>query len=202
MLEPSCGTGSLAVWARAADATVITNEIDVRRRALGRLLGFDPTGHDAEFIDDLLPASAAWSVVLANPPFSSSGGRVEKNQSRFGFRHVESALRRLADGGRFAVILGESGAPRTQAGRVFWDSLLPDVRVTGAIGLPGREYYRNGTTVGVTLILGRKHAAGERESAASVSDIPSITASSVADAFDRALAAGLRLGPPPKSIHK
>lgn len=202
VLEPSCGTGSLAVWARAADATVITNEIDVRRRALGRLLGFDPTGHDAEFIDDLLPASAAWSVVLANPPFSSSGGRVEKNQSRFGFRHVESALRRLADGGRFAVILGESGAPRTQAGRVFWDSLLPDVRVTGAIGLPGREYYRNGTTVGVTLILGRKLTPDERESEAVVGDIANITASSVEDAFDRGLAAGLRFSPLPKSINK
>ena len=202
VLEPSCGTGSLAVWARAADATVITNEIDVRRRALGRLLGFDPTGHDAEFIDDLLPESVAPNVVMANPPFSSSGGRVGKNRSRFGFRHVESALRRLAHGGRFAVILGESGAPRTRTGRVFWDSLRPYIRVTGSIDLPGREYYRNGTTVGVTLILGRKLAPDGRDLKASVSDIPSIAASSVEDAFDRALAAGLRLGPPPKSIHK
>lgn len=130
-----------------------------------------------------------------NPPFSSTGGRVKRNRNKFGFRHVESALRRLAHGGRFAVILGESGAPRTRAGRVFWDSLLPYIRVNGSIDLPGREYYRNGTTVGVTLILGRKLTPDERESEAVTSDIPSITASSVADAFDRALAAGLHFQP-------
>lgn len=156
VLEPSCGTGSLAVWAGAAGATVITNEIDPRRRLLARLIGFDPTGHDAEFIDDVLLESIAPNAVLMNPPFSSSGGRVERNQSKFGFRHVESALRRLAIGGRFAAILGEGGSPRSGSGRRFWDSISPGIRVTRTISVPGREYYRNGTTVGVTLILGHK----------------------------------------------
>lgn len=155
VLEPSCGTGSLAVWAGAAGATVITNEIDPRRRQLARIIGFDPTAHDAEFIDDFLPESIVPSTVLINPPFSSSGGRVERNRNKFGFRHVESALRRLTSGGRFAVILGEGGSPGSVSGRRFWDSMLPGIRVTRSISLPGREYYRNGTTVGVTLILGR-----------------------------------------------
>lgn len=163
VLEPSCGTGSLAVWARAAGATVVTNEIDPRRRQLARLIGFDPTGHDAEFIDDLLPESIVPNVVLINPPFSSSGGRVERNGNKFGFRHVESALRRLAIGGRFAVILGEGGSLGSVSGRRFWDSVLPRIRVTRSISLPGREYFRNGTTVGVTLILGRKVSLHERE---------------------------------------
>lgn len=163
VLEPSCGTGSLAVWARAAGASVVTNEIDPRRRHLAGLIGLDPTGHDAEFIDDLLPESIVPSTVLINPPFSSSGGRVERNRNKFGFRHVESALRRLAAGGRFAVILGEGGSPGTISGKRFWDSMSPVVRVTRSIGLPGREYYRNGTTVGVCLILGRKLPVDEPE---------------------------------------
>lgn len=163
VFEPSCGTGSLAVWAQAAGATVVTNEIDPRRRQLARLIGFDPTGHDAEFIDDLLPESIAPNAVLVNPPFSSSGGRVERNWNKFGFRHVESALRRLATGGRFAVILGECGSPGSVAGKRFWDSVSPAIRVTRSISLPGREYYRNGTTVGVTLILGRKLSVNETE---------------------------------------
>lgn len=162
VLEPSCGTGSLAVWGRAAGATVVTNEIDPRRRQLAGLLGFDPTGHDAEFIDDFLPESIVPNVVLMNPPFSSSGGRVERNQTRFGFRHVESALRRLANGGRFAAILGEGGSPGSPSARRFWSSLSPSIRVNRSIGLPGSEYYKNGTTVGVTLILGRKLSADER----------------------------------------
>lgn len=163
VLEPSCGTGSLAVWAQAAGAAVATNEIDARRRSLSELLGFAPTGHDAEFIDDFLPESIAPNAVLVNPPFSSSGGRVERNRNKFGFRHVESALRRLASGGRFAGILGESGSPGSVSGRRFWDSMSPGIRITRSISLPGREYYRNGTTVGITLILGRKFSLHERE---------------------------------------
>ncbi|MGD9563101.1 MAG: hypothetical protein AB7F88_08900 [Pyrinomonadaceae bacterium] len=163
VLEPSCGTGSLAVWAHAAGATVVTNEIDPRRRQLARIIGLDPTGHDAEFIDDLLPESIVPNTVLINPPFSSTGGRVERNGNKFGFRHVESALRRLAAGGRFAVILGEGGSPRNVAGKRFWDSVSPGIRVTRSISLPGREYYRNGTTVGITLILGRKSSVDKAE---------------------------------------
>ncbi|HMQ04380.1 MAG TPA: methyltransferase [Pyrinomonadaceae bacterium] len=161
VLEPSCGTGCLAVWAKAVVASVITNELDPRRSQMARLLGFEPTRHDAEFIDDFLPETIVPNVVLMNPPFSSSGGRVERNQNMFGFRHVESALRRLADGGRFVVVLGEGGSMASAMGRWFWDSLRPGIRVTRSIGLPGREYYRNGTTVGITFILGRKSAVDE-----------------------------------------
>jgi len=163
VLEPSCGTGGLAVWAGSAGATVVTNEIDPRRRQLAGLIGFEPTPHDAEFIDDFLPERIVPNVVLMNPPFSSSGGRVERTRNKFGFRHVESAFRRLAPGGRFAVILGESGSPGSVSGKQFWDSMSPVVRVTRSIGLPGREYYRNGTTVGISLILGRKSAADQPE---------------------------------------
>lgn len=160
-LEPSCGTGSLAVWAQGTGATVITNEIDPRRQQLARHIGLDPTGCDAEFIDDFLPESISPNVLLINPPFSSSGGRVDRNRNKFGFRHVETALRRLANGGRFAVILGEGGSPQSVSGRRFWESMLPNIRVTRSIGLPGREYYRNGTTVSVTLALGNKSSGNE-----------------------------------------
>lgn len=183
VLEPSCGTGSLAVWAQVAGSTVVTNEIDSRRRQLARLNGFDPTDYDAEFIDDLLPESISPNVVLANPPFSSSGGRVERNQNRFGFRHVESALRRLANGGRFAVILGESGSPESVSGRRFWASMSPAIRLTRSISLRGREYYRNGTTVGVTLILGRKYSASELQSDVVSDNHQSFN--SVEEAFDK-----------------
>lgn len=190
VLEPSCGTGSLAVWPLAAGAKVITNEIDVTRRELAGLLGLSPTGYNAEFIDDLLPENIIPNVVLANPPFSSSAGRTTRNQSKFGFRHVESALKRLSEGGKFAVILGGSGSPQSAQGVAFWES-LPDIRVTASIDLPGHEYYRNGTTVGVTLILGEK-ASRATDRVISLEKTVSIVASSVEDAFDQALALGLR----------
>lgn len=192
VLEPSCGTGSLAVWAKAAGATVLTNEIDDRRRELAKLLGFDPKAHNAEFIDDLLTEGDTPNVIFANPPFSSSGGRIEQNHKKFGFRHVESALRRLAKGGRFAIILGESGSPRNATGRKFWQSLLPDIRVRTSIELPGREYYCNGTTVVVTLILGRKLLSLKSEASNSLGEPRCIVSCSVEDAFDQALTGGLR----------
>lgn len=194
VLEPSCGTGSLAVWAIASGAKVVTNEIDSGRRELAGLLGLNPTAYNAEFIDDLLSENLIPNVVLANPPFSSSAGRTTRNHSKFGFRHVESALRRLASRGRFAIILGGSGSPQNTRGKVFWESVQPDIRVTASIDLPGHEYYRNGTTVGVTLILGYK-SPSTTNGVTSVEKPVALVASSVEDAFDQALALGLRFSP-------
>ena len=82
VLEPSAGTGSLAIWPRAVGAKVICNETSLRRFSLLRcVLNFDPFPLDAEFIDDLLPAEIQPTAVLMNPPFSSTSGRVTKTQS-------------------------------------------------------------------------------------------------------------------------
>lgn len=197
VLEPSCGTGSLAVWALAAGTNVVTNEIDATRSELAALLGLSPTGFNGEFIDDLLPENIVPNVVLANPPFSSSAGRTTQNQSKFGFRHVESALRRLSNEGRFGIILGGSGSPRGPHGKAFWNSLQPDIRVTASMGLPGHEYYRNGTTVGVTLILGEKSSRASTE-VVSLEKPANIIASSVEDALEQALALGLRFPTQPE----
>lgn len=197
VLEPSCGTGSLAVWALAAGTNVVTNEIDATRSELAAMLGLNPTGYNAEFVDDLLPANIFPNVVLANPPFSSSAGRTTRNQSKFGFRHVESPLRRLSEEGRFAIILGGSGSPRSLHGKAFWNSLQPDIRVTASIGLPRHEYYRNGTTVGVTLILGEKSSRAYTE-IVSLEKPAGIIASSVEDAFEQALGLGLRSSTQPE----
>lgn len=193
ILEPSAGTGCLAVWGKAAGANVTTNEIDPRRRDLLRLLGFESGSHNAEYIDDLLPYDLIPTVVLVNPPFSSNGGRTKSTSSRFGFRHVESALRRLRIGGRFGVILGESGSPRTSTGKQFWNSLDADIRLIQAIEIDGREYYRNGTTTNVTLIIGQKR--GIRSTEEMETESLSITTSvrSVEEAFAAATPSELDL---------
>jgi hypothetical protein len=101
VLEPSAGTGSLAIWTRAVGALVICNETSSRRNSLLRcVFGFDALPLDAEIIDDLLPSEIQPTAVLMNPPFSSTSGRVTKTNSIYGARHVASALRRLKDGGR------------------------------------------------------------------------------------------------------
>ncbi|CAN5434950.1 hypothetical protein BH20ACI3_BH20ACI3_18840 [soil metagenome] len=73
VLEPSAGTGSLAIWPRSIGAQSICNEINPRRRALlTNELGLETHQLDAEIIDDLLPAEIQPTAVLMNPPFSDS----------------------------------------------------------------------------------------------------------------------------------
>lgn len=192
ILEPSCGTGSLAVWAGAAGAIVIANEIDPRRRVLAQTLGFEPYGFDGEFIDDLLPEHLLPDVIFANPPFSSSAGRVQRNSIEYGFHHIDSALRRLKKGGRFAVILGEDGSPRSRNGCRFWDYLHPEIQLKASIELPGREFYPNGTSVKTTLIIGKKPVSPRTASSLEIESVPNIVATSVEHAFEKALALNIR----------
>jgi type I restriction-modification system DNA methylase subunit len=192
VLEPSCGTGSLAVWAEAARASVIANEIDPRRKVLAQTLGFEPYGFDGEFIDDLLPGHLIPDVLLANPPFSSSAGRVQRNSVQYGFYHIDSALRRLRSGGRFAVILGENGSPRSRHGHRFWDYLYPEIQLRAFIELPGREFYCNGTSVITTLIIGTKPISPANASTAEIERVPHIVARSVEHAFEQSSALDIR----------
>jgi hypothetical protein len=77
LLEPSTGTGMLAVWADKADARLMLNEISAQRRDCLRHLfpAANITGHDGELIDDLLGSAQRPSAVLMNPPYSWSAER-------------------------------------------------------------------------------------------------------------------------------
>ncbi len=194
VLEPSAGTGSLAVWATIAGLNVSVNEIEPRRRELLTLLGFSPTPHDGEFIHDLLSPDVAIDCIIMNPPFSSNGGRTKSNNSKFGFRHVESALERLKKGGKFGIVLGNAAGIDTNSGNEFWEKLSDSVSVNAIIKIDGREYYRNGTTVDINLIVGKKLAEisavpwhGTRD------QIKTVSVGSVEEAFHRVRDLGLCL---------
>jgi predicted RNA methylase len=83
-LEPSAGTGSLAVWLRKSGCLTIVNEISARRITLLELQNFEPYSVNAEFLDDLLPARIKPDYVLMNPPFSAK--RREREQTGFKLR--------------------------------------------------------------------------------------------------------------------
>jgi hypothetical protein len=106
-LEPSAGTGMLAVWAEAAGARLALNEISpLRRECLANLFPQATiSGHDGELIDELLDPNLAPSVVLMNPPYSHG---VERGaDGRTGGRHLRSAWKRLAAGGRLVAVMPE-----------------------------------------------------------------------------------------------
>ena len=72
VLEPSAGTGLMAILAQAAGGSLILNELaDTRADLLGQLFpAFPVTPFDAAQIDDHLVPDVVPSVVLMNPPFS------------------------------------------------------------------------------------------------------------------------------------
>ena len=109
VLEPSAGTGLLAVFAELAGARLVLNELaDTRAELLGRLFPDVPLSrHDAAHIHDHLDAAVRPSVVLMNPPFSAAV-HVEGRVADAALRHVSSALARLAEGGRLVAITGAS----------------------------------------------------------------------------------------------
>jgi len=107
VLEPSAGTGMLAVWADKAKARLALNEISpLRRECLGALFpAASVSAHDGELIDELLGADVAPSVVLMNPPYSH--GLERGHDGRTGARHLRSAWKRLLPGGRLVAVMPE-----------------------------------------------------------------------------------------------
>ena len=73
VLEPSAGTGLLAILAEIAGGSLALNELADTRADLLRLLfpGCPVTRFDAAQIDDHLDAGMRPSVILMNPPFSA-----------------------------------------------------------------------------------------------------------------------------------
>jgi len=154
VLEPSAGTGSLAIWPHSIGATIICNEINSRRHALlTQALAFETYNFDAEIIDDLLPAEVQPTAILINPPFSATGGRVVKHSARYGARHVESALRRLRDGGRLVAIAGEGMSFTCSAMTEWWQRVARSYNVGANLHLNGKEYAKYGTTFGLQIVV-------------------------------------------------
>jgi predicted RNA methylase len=117
VLEPSAGTGLLAVHAEMARASIALNELAATRAdLLGLLFPRVPVSrHDAAHIDDHLDAAIEPSVVLMNPPFSV-GAHVDGHVTDAAWRHLSSAFARLRPGGRLVAITGTGLSPENPNG--------------------------------------------------------------------------------------
>ena len=97
------------------------------------------TRFDAAQIDDHLDAGVVPTVVLMNPPFSAMAN-VAGRMADAAYRHVASALARLADGGRLVAITGaELRARRSGLAR----RLRPACRSAAASCSPPRSTARS-----------------------------------------------------------
>jgi len=154
VLEPSAGTGLLAILAQTIGGSLILNDLaDTRAELLAQLFpAFAVTRFDAAQIDDHLAPDAVPSVVLMNPPFSvmaNVSGRV----ADAAYRHVASALARLAPGGRLVTITGAGFGPEAPAWRYAFIRLQARGRVVFSAAVDGAVYAKHGTTIDTRLTV-------------------------------------------------
>jgi predicted RNA methylase len=154
VLEPSAGTGLLAIFAELAGSRLVLNELaEARAELLNQLFpGAPTTRHDAAHIHDHLDGALRPSVVLMNPPFSVAA-HVDGAVADAALRHVSSALARLVDGGRLVAITGASVSPDHPSWRDAFVRLQQRGRVVFSAAIEGRVYARHGTTVETRLTV-------------------------------------------------
>ena len=154
VLEPSAGNGALALWGDVRDCSLTLNEIDpARRDVLAHLFSRARlTAHDGELIAELANgprSSLNPSVILMNPPFARS--RERGVDGRTAMRHLRSALRVSAVGGRIVAILPDGFAATAFVEDQEHASLLLNVRLSGA-------FSRSGTGIAVRMVVIEKAA--------------------------------------------
>ncbi len=162
VLEPSAGTGLLAIHAELAGARLHLNELAATRAGLLSALypACGVTQLDAAQIHDRLDAGVVADVVLMNPPFSVAAA-VEGRYRDATATHLRSALSRLAPGGRLVAITGESFRPdRPGSADAFRALTERGGQLVFSAGLAGRAYARHGTTVDVRVSVFDRMPAG------------------------------------------
>ncbi len=162
VLEPSAGTGLLAILAEFAGGTLHLNELaEARADLLSSLFpALSVTRFNAAQIDDHLDAAVVPSVVLMNPPFSAMAN-VSGRMADAAYRHVASALARLAPGGRLVAITGASFAPNAPKWRDAFARSQEHGRVVFTAAIDGAVYARHGTTIDTRLTVIDKVATND-----------------------------------------
>jgi predicted RNA methylase len=162
VLEPSAGTGLLAILADISGGTLVLNELAATRADLLTALfpALAVTRFDAAQIDDHLAPEAVPTVVLMNPPFSALAN-VSGRVADAAYRHVASALARLADGGRLVAITGANFGPDLPAWRDAFVRLQERGQVVFTAAIDGSVYAKHGTSIDTRITVIDKRPAAD-----------------------------------------
>lgn len=167
-LESTAGNGMLMIGADMGNATV--NELNPKRAAMLRKIGFDPTTKNAA-TETLAPAKSQGAVVI-NPPFGvtkDANGEtiIYEVKPNFGTREVDHAivfktLEALKDDGRAVLIVGGTNAQneegrredyRGKGKRTFYFNLYGEYNVVDHFTVDGSLYSKQGASYPVDVIV-------------------------------------------------
>ena len=155
-LEPSAGIGGLAIFGEGAGARIILNELSQRRAAVLREI-FPRArvfSENAEQLHNILPDDVSPTVIVMNPPFSSTAGRIQgARDSRTGAQHLEQALARLAPGGRLVAIMGDGMNEQAALLKDWWARMRSQYNFRANVSISGDNYVKYGTTFDNRIIV-------------------------------------------------
>ncbi|MFC7706387.1 strawberry notch-like NTP hydrolase domain-containing protein [Plastorhodobacter daqingensis] len=162
VLEPSAGTGLLAILAEVTGGSLALNELAETRADLLRHLfpGRPVTTFDAAQIDDHLDAGLRPSVILMNPPFSAVAN-VDGRTTKATARHLRSALARLAPGGRLVAITGAGFAPDVPAWAETFTRLTETAHLVFTGAVSDAAFAKHGTSFETRISVFHKCRGGE-----------------------------------------
>lgn len=149
-LEPSAGTGLMAVAAQHIGASVHLNELaDERRTLLERNFRKNLiTAYDGAHIEAFVKQRP--NVIVMNPPFSRSGGA--RDDAFAAIRHLAAALRLLAPGGRLVAIMPDWFKAEGKFARGF-ARCVAGKTVRGIWRFEKGAFAKHGTNVAVRMII-------------------------------------------------
>jgi len=155
MLEPSAGVGGISVFAHNAGAEVHMNELDPRRRAMLEHMGYGAvTGENAEQLHNILPGDVRPTLIVMNPPFSSTAGRKRgERKTANATRHLDQALARLEPGGRLVAILSQGMSADKAFMSKWWSKVRENNTLRANIRMDGAIYKKYGTNFDNLLVV-------------------------------------------------
>ena len=166
VLEPSAGTGMLAVIAecamgnRAAGSLYLNEYAHTRAHLLTHLFQQAvTTAFNAEAIADRLHDVTPTAVIM-NPPFSATPG-VDRIRHDADLRHIRSAFSMLPPGGRLVTITSANCIPGDAAWRDTFDSVDGGACTVFTMAIDGRAYARRGTGFDTRLTVLERSAKPE-----------------------------------------
>lgn len=165
VLEPSAGTGNLAVFAHNAGAKLILNDFSesgLRADILDALGWGKVYREDAMQLGNILAGEVRDGQrsenempdrVIMNPPFSSAWNLGGNNKNQNGFKHVMSALTALKHGGRLIAILGAGRDGSASSVKTWLKHIGKVYNVRALITVGGKAYQKYGTTFSNAIVV-------------------------------------------------
>lgn len=174
VLEPSAGIGGLAVFANMNARETIVNELSPRRAGILTQMDFSRVfTENSEQLHNILPKDVRPTVILMNPPFSATAGRMPGQRASANVvAHLDQALKRLEPDGRLVALIGKGWFADPKAVKAFLKNLVDNYNLRANITVEGKGYAKYGTTYDNRILVVDKSAPeGKPTVTATVEDV-------------------------------